>query len=594
MADFFKHIDRFFNKIILSPSTGKYEGIIYWQQRLFYYFSITFLFLGIVVLLPSVIISLREGLQIISLVDIVIYLFLLFVFLTRRLTYFQKVILIISALYILSLFLILFLEPYGTGLIWLFSLPIICGVLLNFRFVLSALIINLLILSFFTVGLFWNWFEGYNVQEYNIGVFIAVAINLLVLDIFISVSLAVLLNGLNKTLKRERLAKQKISNQKSSLLKAKNKAEESERLKTAFLANMSHEIRTPMNGILGFAELLKEDGLEPSERKRYLNIITERGENLLQIINDILDLSSIEVNQLKIYEVTFNLNRLMSELYDFFVPRINAKSKNIRFNAYMGIKGPDFFISSDKTRIQQILTNLLSNSLKYTDLGAIDFGYEVMDNNLLFYVKDTGTGIPKEFHSTVFERFRQGEESYKRRYGGTGLGLSISKALVKMLGGDIWFESNEHKGSSFYFKIPLKEPLKINIDKKTNKSINMDWKDKKILVVEDDTYSFELINNFLRKTGITVYHASDGQEALQLFDNNKDFNLVLMDLRLGKTDGLQVTREIRKQDLQVPIIAQTAQAFEEDKNKSLAAGCNDYMTKPIDKEELFSKLKKYM
>ena len=241
----------------------------------------------------------------------------------------------------------------------------------------------------------------------------------------------------------------------NKLKEAKERAEESDRLKSAFLANMSHEIRTPMNAILGFTDLIMNDMLSPEEGKKYLEVIKSSGENLLNIINDIIDISKIESGQLKIKKETFDLHNLLDELKDISRNLIYQSQKPISLIVQEGISNDNFFIKADPYRLHQILLNLLTNAIKFTKEGYIELGYIIKDENTLqFFVKDTGQGIASQHKNLIFERFRQVDETSIRKFGGTGLGLAITKSLISMMKGQIWLESEPGKGSKFYFSIP--------------------------------------------------------------------------------------------------------------------------------------------
>ena len=286
----------------------------------------------------------------------------------------------------------------------------------------------------------------------------------------------------------------------ADLIKAKEQAEESDRLKSSFLANMSHEIRTPMNGIMGFAELLKEQNLSGEEQQEYIHIIRKSGTRMLNIINDIMSISKVESGQMEVYISDTNINKQIDYLYTFFKPEAEQKGLQLFFKTPLPDK--EAILCTDKEKIYSILTNLVKNAIKFTPSGSIEFGYERKDKNLEFFVKDTGPGICEEQKNFIFERFRQGSESLSRNYEGAGLGLTISKAFVEMLGGKIWVESSEGKGSIFYFTIPyIGKTKKRNLDKNlasTEKSTNQINK-LKILIAEDNQLSSLLLGKVIKK-----------------------------------------------------------------------------------------------
>ncbi len=378
--------------------------------------------------------------------------------------------------------------------------------------------------------------------------------------------------------------KKKINDE---LIEAKYKAEESDKLKTAFLANMSHEIRTPINGILGYSELLKQQNLDNIKKDNYLNIISNSIKQLLVIIDDIIDISKIESNQIKLVNDKCNLRSLLNYVFNIISTEINNKNKSeiiIKLNPI----DPEIaeFIIIDEVRLKQVLVNLLNNALKFTDKGIIEFGCDKLKNSnyLKFYVKDNGIGISEENIKIIFDRFRQADEDLTRNYGGTGLGLSISKNIVNLLNGEMWVDSKLGEGSTFYFTLPYnvshntektEEKPEENIDNETK-----DWGNKSILITEDDDTNFSLIYEILYDSKINIIRAKNGKEALEIFNENK-FNLVLMDVQIPLINGLDVIKEIRKTDKITPIIALSAHALVEDAQKAKNAGANDYITKPV-------------
>lgn len=376
------------------------------------------------------------------------------------------------------------------------------------------------------------------------------------------------------------------------LIRAKEKAEESERLKSAFLANMSHEIRTPMNGILGFAELLKNMDLNGEQQKQYISIIEKSGARLLNIINDIICISKIESEQITAILADTNINELMEFIYNFFKPETNQK--NLHFSYHNAFPDKDVILLTDREKVYAILTNLVKNAIKFTQSGYIDTGYTVKNGFIEFYVSDSGPGIPDNQREYIFERFRQGSETLTRNNEGAGLGLSISKAYVEMLGGKIWIENRatepslngngEKTGSVFYFTIPARFSNKTNtivpvnlIDDET-KGIS---KKLKILIVEDDLNSELLLKIYLKIFAKEILDVSNGFEAVEICKKNDDIDLVIMDLNIPGINGYEATRMIRKFNRNVIIIAQTAYALNGDREKAVEAGCNSYISKPV-------------
>ena len=375
---------------------------------------------------------------------------------------------------------------------------------------------------------------------------------------------------------------------------AKNKAEESDRLKSAFLANMSHEIRTPMNGILGFANLLKKPSLSGEKLNKYISAIELSGKRMLNIINDLIDISKIEAGQIDMKVEKTNISQVVNELYIFFKPETD--NKKIALQIAIDKNDKDCLIKTDKTKLLQVLTNLIKNAVKFTHEGNIQIGYKIKGRVVEFFVKDTGIGIPEYMHEKIFERFLKADNTLIKPYEGAGLGLAISKSYVTMLGGEIWLTSSESDGTTFFFTLPLISdtvsndvvefyPLDQVVSVKSNKTI---------LIAEDDEISYMYLSEFLDGSGITVIRAEDGQKAVDFVQQMPNLDLVFMDIKLPQMDGHEALSRIRKLRPQLPIIAQTAFALQSDIDRYISEGFSDYLTKPIQIENLNKILAKYL
>ncbi|PKL85072.1 MAG: hypothetical protein CVV22_09605 [Ignavibacteriae bacterium HGW-Ignavibacteriae-1] len=383
------------------------------------------------------------------------------------------------------------------------------------------------------------------------------------------------------------------------LIKAKERAEESDRLKSAFLANMSHEIRTPMNGILGFAGLLKKPNLTGKEQMEFVEIIEKSGIRMLNIINDIVDISKIEAGLMEIRLSNTNINECLKETYRFFKPEIEIKGMKCNLNN--SLSEQNAIVKTDKEKLMAVLTNLVKNSIKYSHFGSIEIGCQLKDipynTELEFYVKDTGIGIPKERHEAIFDRFVQADIEDKHAFQGAGLGLSITKAYVEMLGGQLRLESEVGKGSTFYFTLPYKP---VNESKKpmVKTIVEMPKKNEianlNVLIVDDDETSFYLISRMMKKHSQKILSADNAHDAVEICRQNPDLDIILMDIKMSGLNGLEATRLIREFNKNVVIIAQTAYALAGDREKTLEAGCNDYIAKPILKNTLMSIIQKHL
>ncbi len=379
------------------------------------------------------------------------------------------------------------------------------------------------------------------------------------------------------------------------LIKAKEKAEESDRLKSAFLANMSHEIRTPMNGIIGFAELLKEPKLSGEEKDEYIRIIEQSGERLLSIINDIVEISKIEARMVEMKIAETNLNDHMEYIGKFF--KLETENKGMNLVVKNGLPHKDAIVKTDGEKLYAVLINLVKNSIKYSNEGIIEVGYERRNGTIEFYVKDDGIGIPDNMQMAVFNRFVQTEIGRKKALEGTGLGLAIAKAYVEMMGGKIWVKSKVGVGSVFYFTIPDLDGTKdyhLNKEKTTSEEAVTKFKNLKVLIAEDDKLSAKLLTKLMASFCSKIIYAETGIEAIAACRENTDLQLILMDVQMPEMDGYEATIEIRKFNKDVVIIAQTAFVLSHDKVSAMNAGCTDYISKPINKEVLTGLILKYI
>ena len=373
---------------------------------------------------------------------------------------------------------------------------------------------------------------------------------------------------------------------------ALKRAEESDKLKTAFLQNLSHEIRTPLNGILGFSNLLTNEDLSKEEIQEFTGIIRQSGNRLMEIVNNVLDISKIETGLITLNNKAFTINSLIADLCSFFNP--NAVIKGIKLNYSNALDDNSSIIYSDESKINQILTNLIGNAIKFSNDGDIEFGYKIVEDKILFYVKDSGVGIHPEMFERIFDRFTQVDLSITRGYEGAGLGLAICKGLVELLGGKIWLESEIDKGTTFYFTVPfINAPPIANIPIEENTN-NIKPHKTKVLIAEDDRTCYWYIKNALKNRNCDLIWAQDGEEAVEIVKSDPDIELIFMDMKMPIMDGFEATRIIKGLRPDLPIIAQTAYAFSEEKEEILAIGCDDYLSKPIEHKKLMAFADKYI
>jgi PAS domain S-box-containing protein len=378
------------------------------------------------------------------------------------------------------------------------------------------------------------------------------------------------------------------------LIRSKNKAEESDRLKSAFLANMSHEIRTPMNAILGFSDLLSSNEYDESEKIEFINMIKSSGKLLLNLINDIIDISKIEAGELKIQKSLFQLDTILDDTYNTFKQQLEQSGKkNVQLILNHREELNQVKITTDKLRLQQILTNLLSNALKFTNAGEVEFGALLIDDQFEFYVRDSGIGIPESKLEVIFERFRQADDSHTRLYGGTGLGLAITRNLTELLGGHIWAESVQNRGTVFYFTLPANDIVK-NIDNKFAGLHNsIDFSGKTVLVAEDVDTNMRLIVSMLKKLNVKILQAQNGLIAVDMAVKNQ-IDFILLDIQMPELDGIETMRKLRSMGLKTPIIAITGFSLSEQEHEFIEMGFDAMISKPFSIEKLVLKFRKLL
>lgn len=369
------------------------------------------------------------------------------------------------------------------------------------------------------------------------------------------------------------------------------KAKEGNRLKEAFLDKISREVRTPLNSILGFINLLNDENISKIDRDYYLKYIRESGNNLLGLIDNIIDFSKLETGELLIEFKRCNLNTLLTDLIDRYRHRFLREKPNLT----LIYNKPESVNESlaDCKKVIHVVEQLINNALKYTTDGKIEVDYSIADGLHIIKVCDTGVGIDSKYHDIIFETFYQIDHKSRDVFDGAGLGLAIAKKITDLLGGSLSLESQVGSGTTFTLKVPFKDIIAGNITEKTIET-DYNWTDKTILIAEDEDTNFHLLDAVLKKTKVKILRADDGVKFLEIINDNKNIDLVLLDIKMPGINGFNAIKVIRQQNINIPVIAQTAFNQPEDKQRCLDSGCNDYLAKPIDKELLISKISKYI
>jgi signal transduction histidine kinase/CheY-like chemotaxis protein len=408
-----------------------------------------------------------------------------------------------------------------------------------------------------------------------------------------AVSVKILPNGQMQGVIRDISERQKFENE---LIASKEKAEENDRLKTAFLQNMSHEIRTPMNAIMGFADLLPEYFYDEEKLIKYAGIIKEKGADLLEIINDILNIARIESGQMQSNPENCKMSTFFAEMETLFHEyQIRQNKCELEFQLKVAPEVNPLEVYIDQAKLKQILMNLVRNAFKFTSAGTIKVGCSITGNNeLYFYVSDTGIGIEKAKHSEIFRPFQQANRDNTQILGGTGLGLSIVHGFLDLMGGKIWLESEINDGCTFCFTLPFilsEKPVEVQVIRQVE--LLVEPQNALVLIVENDEYSAEYLKEILSEIGLSYLHTQSGRSAVDICSKQK-IQLVLMDIRLPDMTGYEATRLIKSADSEVKVIVQTAYSTLEDKRKALDAGCDEYISKPIKHDLLVSIINFYL
>ena len=594
----YRKLDVFIRRRLGPTTLRSGDGLHYWRERIFHFFSIGVLFIGLIVYLFLGLTYLQQGEFVYAIFASFIFFSAVFATTVRSLPLKFRVSWLLFLIYLIGVYALLEAKSSSLGFAFLISYALLSGILVGQRRAWMSVFTITITLTAVALILYHPAITLPFESRIPLNEFMRTAVAFLVVVLVTLLPLISLLNGLIFNLEKETRFRRLLRREHEDLALAKRKAEESDHLKTAFLSNMSHEIRTPMNAILGFSNLLSHPDISSIEKEEFINLIRINGKNLLTLVEDIIDISKIDSGQLQIKNTSCNLHQVMTIVYDSFLDDIKRRGLfNLKLYLKEGVADDNIRILTDEHRLQQILINLVGNAVKFTERGFVEFGYtQENDQFLQFYVKDTGIGLPKDKEKEIFERFSKFNSDKDRLYGGTGIGLSIAKHLVDLMGGEIWVESEPLVGTTFYFTIPYHRlSIPINAIEETPEPTKVfNWEGKTFLVAEDEEDNFRYIEVALALSNASLIWARDGQEAVDVFKRVNDIDLVLMDIKMPQMDGYTATREIKNISSKVPVIAQTAYAMSEEKEKSREAGCDDYIAKPIGYDDLLATINRFV
>jgi signal transduction histidine kinase/CheY-like chemotaxis protein len=582
----------------LGPSSAQTnrEGIDFWRGRIFHYFSLAVTSIGTLVFLYFSYTYFNQYKLNYIFFGAFVFFSSLFVALVKSLPSQFRIGWTLLMIYLIGVYAIIESPTPSMGFVFLISYSLLSAIFQGTKGAIVSIIVNLLTITGFGIVFFLP--ESLLTPQITLQGYVNRCIAFTVANLLTLLPLVALLDGLLFSLNKERRFRKILRRDQEDLIRAKKKAEESDMLKSAFLSNMSHEIRTPMNAILGFSNLLSHPEISEAEKQEFVNLIHINGKNLMTLVEDIIDISKIQSGQIQIKNSPCQLHSLLGELYDSFQDDIQRRGLcNVKLYLKEGISDENILILIDGQRLKQILANIVGNAIKFTERGYVEFGYTLMtDEQIRFYVKDTGIGLPKGKEHEIFDRFSKFSNDIQRLYGGTGIGLSIAKHLVEMMGGEIGVQSEPLEGTLFHFTLPfhrigVKMAGRNEVEHK-RKTYN--WEGKTFLVAEDEEDNFRYIEVALALSNASLIWARDGKEAVDIFRKIDNIDLVLMDIKMPFMDGYAATKEIKSISNTVPVIAQTAYALSEEKEKSIAVGCDDFIAKPIGYEDLLSTIHKFV
>ncbi|WP_347838869.1 ATP-binding protein [uncultured Draconibacterium sp.] len=585
----------FLSRFIPFPEIGEVQVFAEWKNKVLIIMLGAFVLIGPIAFIPGVAFGIKEGVWGLVISNTFIYSVFVIVAFSKKIGAQVKVIISTLMFFLLGITVFLLIGTRGSAFNWMFIFVLLSCFFYGYKGLIYSEILSTVAFILLYVPIHFNSPYTVDLNAYGRFGWAVNVILFLCVTVFFSILLNEMLRNLDQSLKKEKNVSALLRENKLIMEAERNRAKEADMLKSQFLANMSHEIRTPMNALLGFSNMLGEPGLPKEMIDRYRNIITVSGEQLLRIIDDIIDVSKIESNQMKIELSRVNVIKSLYEALDIGTNKIQVQNKQLSIELQIPGKNADFHIVTDEIRFKQILTNLIDNAIKYSDSGTIKIGYNLkrQEKRVEFFVSDEGPGIPEAEQKLIFDRFSQASNIEFKK--GTGLGLTIVSGLLQLLGGKIWLTSEPEKGSTFFVMLPLEEQLEEehHATPQTDVSLLPNLLGKNIFIAEDDDSSYLLINHSVKLTGAATKRAQNGIELLQMMAHELP-DLVLLDINMPEMNGLDALVKLRKNWPHLPVIAQTAYAMPEERKKCLDYGCSAYIAKPIKQKQLFDLLRSYL
>lgn len=586
-----RHIHNYI-RITSGSSTARSDMTSDWDRVAYAYFSLLFSTAGLVSSILLIFFLLNKENNGEALLLVFWYLSVTVFIVFRSVNVKLRVNLTLLTFYLASAVSLFVFSTPVAGIIMLFLSGMLSALFMGNRGLFLSMAVKLLLIGTY-ISFYYSGHQLFD--QYNYNDFLLLAFAFVGIGAGAAIPVVLFRQLVIRTLAVSTQYRKLLSARQQDLFIATAKAKESDMLKNAFLANMSHEIRTPMNAILGFSHIIHNQDICVSEKQHFVELINQNGRNLMMLLDNIIDISKIDAGQLEIKSTHCDVNSILTDIHAHFQNEAMRKTCGKLVVTLNIVSKDELMIVVDAQRLRQVLFQLIGNAVKFTDSGVVEFGYSLSADEILFYVKDTGVGIPKGMEDEVFKRFSKFNDNQNRLFGGIGIGLSIAQNLVELMGGRIWNDRTIDSGAIFYFTLPY-NPVEVNVRNTCVNSImpiRFDWEGKTFLVAEDEEDNFRYIEVVLSMSNAQLLWARNGNEAIKIFRSKKNIDLVLMDIKMPGLDGYSATKLIRQMS-DVPVIAQSAYTFSDEKDRLMKAGCDDFIEKPIGFNNLLYTIHKHV